>query len=639
MRRCFFFLYCMLLLLPPARTQTRIADSLRGIVYRASSDRDKLNALLSLCEEQLSMRADSLQLYALQAKQLSVTLKDTAALKEAQYQFATSLWRQALNDSAQQIIDQALIRNPVEIQATRAMNFKLRVLGIRLYTTNGMLKEASSAIYQLLKDAEQYNDTLNRIIAYTSVGVLKLRSSPNTKEALYWFLKSAAVTENPYYYRHYGVVYSNLARAYNKLGQQDSAVYYIRKAVATSRLSEHLTYLSSALLVQADLYTKYGRIKEAEDALLENLSLRKKLHEEEKYSDDFQQLANFYANTGQYKKGIATALDGLSKDTMPEQKVKYYIPLAKCYQLAGDRDNYEKTLVASIEARDGFYEQDLAKTSAELQTKYEVQKKETTIVQQQLDLVKKNNLLFGSMGLLFFTGIIAFLLFNNYKKRQQMKLERFQEEEKRLAREAIKEAEENERKRIAADLHDNLGAYAASVVSNIEFIKQDRLDEQSIIAMQELRNNSQAMVAQLSDTIWVLKKEVLTMTGISDRLKVFIRRIQPSYPHIKIELQEQLAQDTELLSSQAYHLFLIIQEALNNALKHSRCRNITILLQSNGVNTIVVADDGAGFGKHTEHSSGGNGLSNMKSRAAQAGWRIAWQQHQPSGVKLVLQDV
>lgn len=632
---CLLFAVCMS---SAVKAQTKIIDSLRKNVYHAAGEKEKLNALLDLCEEQLSMRADSLQIYALQAKQLSVKLKDTFALKEAQYQFATALWRQALNDSAQKIIEDELLHNPVEANATRAMNFKLRVLGIRLYTTNGMLKEATSAIYQLLADAEKYNDTLNRIIAYTSVGVLKLRSSPNAREALDWFLKSASVTGNPYYYRHYGVVYSNLARAYNKIGNKDSALFYIKKAVTTSRQSEHLTYLSSALLVQADLYTKYGMIKEAEQALLENLSLRKKLNEEEKYSDDFQQLANFYANTGQYKKGIATALEGLSKDTMPEQKIKYYEPLAVCYQLSGDRDNYEKILQASIDARDEFYEQDLAKTSEELQTKYEVQKKETTIIQQQLDLVKKNNLLYGSIGLLFFIGIIAFLLFNNYKKRQRMKLERLQEEEKRLATEAIKEAEENERKRIAADLHDSLGAYAASVVSNIEFIKHENLDTQSSIAMQELRNNSQAMVAQLSDTIWVLKKDVRSITGISDRLKILIRRLQPSYPAIKIDVEEKLETDTVMPATQAYHLFLIIQEALNNALKHSRCRNVFILLESNAVNRIVISDDGTGFLESDTAVNAGNGLANMRSRAAQAGWHIEWKQNKPSGTMVILED-
>lgn len=636
-RYCWLF-FLGILLTPAVDAQTKIIDSLRNRAYHASSEKEKLNALLDLCEEQLSMRADSLQYYALTAKQLSIKLKDTIALKEAQYQFAASLWRQALNDSAQQIIDEELRHNSVDATAARSMNFKLRVLGIRLYTTNGMLKEATSAIYQLLADAEKYNDTLNKIIAYTSVGVLKLRSSPNTKEALDWFLKSASVTGNPYYYRHYGVVYSNLARAYNKIGNKDSALYFIKKAVTTSRQSEHLTYLSSALLVQADLYTKYGMIKEAEDALLENLSLRKKLNEEEKYSDDFQQLANFYANTGQYKKGIATALEGLSKDTMPEQKIKYYEPLAACYQLSGDRDNYEKILQASIDARDEFYEQDLAKTSEELQTKYEVQKKETTIIQQQLDLVKKNNLLYGSIGLLFFISIIAFLLFNNYKKRQRMKLERLQEEEKRLAAEAIKEAEENERKRIAADLHDSLGAYAASVVSNIEFIKQDSLDAQSSTALKELRNNSQAMVAQLSDTIWVLKKDVRSLTGISDRLKVLIRRLQPSYPAIKIEVEEKLEKDTVMPATQAYHLFLIIQEALNNALKHSHCKNVFIVLESNTANRIIIRDDGTGFNEDDTAGSAGNGLANMKSRAAQAGWHIEWKQNKPSGTKVVLQD-
>lgn len=218
-----------------------------------------------------------------------------------------------------------------------------------------------------------------------------------------------------------------------------------------------------------------------------------------------------------------------------------------------------------------------------------------------------------------------------------MKLERLQEEEKRLAGEAIKVAEENERKRIAADLHDNLGAYAASVVSNIEFIKQEHLDGQSITAMHELRNNSQAIVSQLSDTIWVLKKDVLSMTGISDRLKVFISRIQPSYPAINIELQEKLEKDTILLSSQAYHLFLIIQEALNNALKHSRCKHIFIMLESSTVNRIVIADDGVGLADTRRLGSSGNGISNMESRATQAGWRITWQANNPSGTMVILE--
>lgn len=219
-----------------------------------------------------------------------------------------------------------------------------------------------------------------------------------------------------------------------------------------------------------------------------------------------------------------------------------------------------------------------------------------------------------------------------------MKLERLQEEEKRIAAEAIKEAEENERKRIAADLHDSLGAYAASVVSNIEFIKHENLDTQSSIAMQELRNNSQAMVAQLSDTIWVLKKDVRSITGISDRLKILIRRLQPSYPAIKIDVEEKLETDTVMPATQAYHLFLIIQEALNNALKHSRCRNVFILLESNAVNRIVISDDGTGFPESDTAVNAGNGLANMRSRAAQAGWHIEWKQNKPSGTMVILED-
>ena len=103
-------------------------------------------------------------------------------------------------------------------------------------------------------------------------------------------------------------------------------------------------------------------------------------------------------------------------------------------------------------------------------------------------------------------------------------------------------------------------------------------------------------------------------------------------------MQEKLEKDTILPASQAYHLFLIIQEALNNALKHSRCRNVFIVLESNAVNRIAIIDDGAGFTESDTADNAGNGLSNMKSRAAQAGWHITWQPNKPSGTIVMLDD-
>jgi signal transduction histidine kinase len=190
-----------------------------------------------------------------------------------------------------------------------------------------------------------------------------------------------------------------------------------------------------------------------------------------------------------------------------------------------------------------------------MQTKYELQKKENLIIRQTLDINRKNYLFYGLLLLSFFAGVVAWLIFNGYRRKQKIKLGQMQEEEKLLSTLAIIKAEEAERKRIAADLHDNLGAYAASIASNIEHITISLADTGNSVAMQELRNNSQAIVSQLSDTIWVLKKNALSLTAISDRLKVFIQRIQPSYPAVTIDVIEKIETDHLLPPSQAFHLY------------------------------------------------------------------------------------
>lgn len=214
-----------------------------------------------------------------------------------------------------------------------------------------------------------------------------------------------------------------------------------------------------------------------------------------------------------------------------------------------------------------------------------------------------------------------------------MKTQLMLQEEKSIAALAVLQAEENERKRIAADLHDNLGAYAASIASNIDHIKILQEDTANVNAMQELRNNSRSIVSQLNDTIWVLKKDALSLTAISDRLKIFIQRLQSSYPGIKMDVFENIVTDHLLPPSQAFHLFQVLQEAVNNAVRHSGGKQINIFIESNGSWKITVADDGKGLPEIMQDKEG-NGIMNMRNRSKEAGWTIEWQPNEPRGTRL-----
>jgi len=195
---------------------------------------------------------------------------------------------------------------------------------------------------------------------------------------------------------------------------------------------------------------------------------------------------------------------------------------------------------------------------------------------------------------------------------------------------------QGERERISRDLHDSLGTYAASIASNIEHVKILKEDDSSTTALQELRSNSQSIVSQLGDTIWALKKDALSLTAISDRLKVFLQKVQLSYPGIAINISEQIKIDPVLPASQAFHLLQIVQEAVINAVRHSHCNAIQLFVVGDEHWTVSIEDNGNGMPANASVIDQGNGLTNMMLRAKESGWKIEWQQVATGGTKVVI---
>ncbi len=624
-----YMIIFVLLLLSVSRltAQTSKIDSLK-LLIRAEKEKRKLLPLLQqLGNEQYSMNIDTAMWYARQTQTLAKETGSESDKEMAAYILATAYWRSEVNDTAMYLINQHLQKAIPEQLVDREWYFKWLVLRIRLYTTSAMLNEATEDVYRLMADAEQYNDTVNRIIAYNAVGLLKRRSEKSATESLNWFLKASALIRANKKFDNYPIVYGNLARAYLKMGKKDSAVWYADKAVVNARTTGNLSFLQTILSIQTDVLSGAGNYDGAESALMESISISNKVSADTLYADDIHRLANFYNVTGQFDKTITLCKKYLETDTVPEYQVMYLEPLAEAYKLSGQQQLYTRTMEELLVAKELFYKADFAKTSMEMETRYEAQKKENTIIQQQLDLYRKDLFFYGLLALLFIIVVIALMSFYNYKKREKLKLRMLLQQEKDASLLAVTQAQESERKRIATDLHDNLGAYAASIVSNLEFIKTEQDNEQSKTAMQQLRHNSLSIVAELSDTIWVLKKDVLSLTAISDRVKLFVKRMQPSFPDTEIQVAEDISFDRDFSPAGAYHLFQIIQEIVTNALRHSSSRHVDIFLESDDKDwKVQVADDGIGMPAiaATDKSEGGNGLTNVQARAGEAGCRVNW---------------
>ncbi len=640
-RRFFYIAILMLACCCVSFSQTPVIERLKSNIQQAATEDQKLNAILLLCDQGYTLHPDTLMLYAEKAKTIAIAQKDLRRQAEAMYYHSFALTNKGLIDSSLNVAERCLqlLRDDKTDDLLKA---KLLNQKGRCYMRKNQYRDAIDMGYQVISTAEKARDTIVQMMGKTLIGWAYLEMGQQ-REALNWHLKAFHTTKNLALLEKYSILFANLSINYLNIGNTDSAFYFIDKAIAYSRKHQNLFALCNSLAIAAQLHVRKGEAKQAEEKLEEVVKTRKLIGDPFYTVSDMAQLGLYYANNGQPEKGIAICKEGIAiaNEYKIETKLFFlYSTLAENYSVMGDHANHAATLAKIISLKDSVYAKNSAEALAELQTKYELQKKENINMQLALNLTKKNYLFYGSILLTAVVAFSGYLLFRNYRRKQKLKMELALTEEKRLAEKGIMEAEEKERKRIAADLHDNLGAYAASIASNLENIKIVSDNTESHTALLELRNNSQSIVSQLNDTIWALKKETLSLTAISDRIKIFVQRIQPSYPDVIIDIKENIVNDFRLPPIQAFHLFRIVQEAINNALKHSGCKRILIGITAEHDWYVIINDDGNGMiPRKMKTSRTGNGLPNMEARALESGWDIHWKAEPGVGTKVIIESV
>ena len=197
-----------------------------------------------------------------------------------------------------------------------------------------------------------------------------------------------------------------------------------------------------------------------------------------------------------------------------------------------------------------------------------------------------------------------------YKKMQRQKLRQLE----------IQQTLQQERQRISRDLHDNIGAYTTVLLAGVEKLQQQATEPIIQQSAQNVSENARNIIGSLQETIWVLNKDVITITDFIDRFKLYAKKILQHFPDVQIKFKEQLDKDFELSPAEALHIFRIMQEALQNSLKHGKSKNIIVSVHSNETIYISVKDDGKGFDK--KNIIRGHGLHNIQHRAREAGYEL-----------------
>src|SRR5258706_3946643 len=244
----------------------------------------------------------------------------------------------------------------------------------------------------------------------------------------------------------------------------------------------------------------------------------------------------------------------------------------------------------------------------------------------------------GTAGMLVMAvAIVAFILYyqkrmlNEKLKQHQMEIEH-QENTLRMTL----ESQENERKRLAKDLHDGVQAMLQALRLSVLRVIRNSNDED--------KKEIQGMVKELTETIravsWDLMPSTLDRFGLASAVEEFCKRLngKVSVPIYFAQHGSPLAIDV----NEQLLLYRIMQESVNNALKHAKASKIEVTLNWQEGLRVTIADDGIGFDYSPEmkfKNSSGLGLGNLESRARLLNAELKFLKNVPSGsvVDLFLQ--
>lgn len=622
------------------QAQTKRTEQLSAQLKKAVTPHQRLNGLLALFEEYQSLNRDTLYHLALEARGLAAEQNDADKKGLSAMALADAYMMWGWKDSALSTLS-PLLSSEKDYSTDTWM--KMQRHYAMIYGNTLQYEKALSILYPALTVAEKRRDTVNAAAIMNSIGSIAMAMGKLSESSL-WIQKAIQLSAvHPGARVVLAAAYTNAANGQLLSGNRDSSEYYIRLAIPLARETENLHILATALRINTSLLTERKKIAEAEASLKEMLSIRKITSGEDLFVEDNLKLAEFYSETGQPDKAIDLCFrllngtreqNGISSTVLnPKVRLEYWMALAGYYKKANRQNDYREALEKVIVLKDSLYEANSAQAIADAEIKYQVQKNQNTILQQKYSLQRNRTLLYGSLGLLALLLVIVFFTVRDLRRRQRLKMELAMAGEKIKAETAVKNAEEKERLRIAADLHDNIGAYASAIRADVEKIAQGA---GTMNNLDNLQQHSQEIMNSLRDTIWALNKENITITGISDRIKNYISKLQPSYSQVQFNIEENAANDRRINSQAALNLFRIVQEAVHNALKHSRAKNIDVVIFSENHAFIRVADDGIGLNGHAQQGSG-NGIKNMQARAAESGLQLFFHTAEQSGTVVEIQ--
>jgi two-component system, NarL family, sensor kinase len=455
---------------------------------------------------------------------------------------------------------------------------------------------------------------------------------------------------------------------YYGMGEYDKAIEYGQNAVAYFRKTDDKIWLGTSLSNLGISYSKKQNYTKALVLLNEALSIGKEIGNTEMEAAQMLNIGDCYLNTNDFpklkfyysqalelytqldsKENMAIALRGmalyylfeksfnqakafaekslliLNNENLLSQRQKTLETLSNIHFALHDITAAENYARLASKIGDSILNETVRKNTLDLEKKYEFQKKQAQIYKletenkiQRFSIRQKkviNYILTGSAIALLIILLLSYRTYSQKQKIQQQRISELETERQLNATEAVLKGEEQERIRLAKDLHDGLGGMLSGVKFSMNSMKGNLvLTPENYQAFERSMDMLDSSINEMRRVAHNMMPEALVRFGLDTALKDFCNDINQSGA-LKISYQSIGFEGILIDQTIAITLYRIVQELLNNSMKHANASSAIVqVTNSNNLLSITVEDDGKGFDINTLKENKGIGWTNIQNR-------------------------
>lgn len=616
MKKCLLITWLWLPCL--AFAQQSILDSLLAVLPKAKDDTAKVWLYIAIGNEYEYDDARTAEKYYLLARDLSQKLE----YKMGTIKYASN-YTQILNDRG--LYDSSLALNRKALRLAKELNDVIAMGKVHANVGNNFnyLGQYDSSAYYY-ETAKKYFESINDKYFVARMNDLiqnvyfKLnecaKGLPYGKAAVAFFRAEGKEIE-------LGQSLLNLANNYSSIDNGDSALTNYKEALAIADKTGFKALKLSSLLGTANIFFhRYNA-----DSMLpyhsEALRLSREMENYEGEAIANRGMAFYYMlknDIGKAKRHVEASLFIADSFDLKYEKYEGIKAMANILFAMHDMVGAEKYLDSAGRIEDQLRSEEIRDKVLFYEKKFETEKKEAQIQLQQVQLKQKsilNYVLFASVVAIL---IIMLLAYRNYTQRQKLQQQRINEletEKQLTATEAILKGEENERSRLAKDLHDGLGGMLSGVKFSLNNMKENLVMTPAIVQdFEHSINMLDSSISEMRRVAHNLMPENLLKFGLPAAIQDYCSEMQLN-GKLQVNFQYMGSKDKPIGQSLSVTVYRVTQELLNNIVKHAEATQAIVQI---GVTeqqlTITVEDNGKGLDGNAIEAAQGIGWKNIYSR-------------------------